>query len=303
MSVGVLLYAFTRVIIALASKELQQFRDRHGDLAAVLHTRAGAAQWGIDVDQFAEALYRSASQRFGDGDLEFAPVESYLDALHVEDLALALGCEAGHEGAWLAFVGRYRPRLYDAARSIAGEQEARDLAGSIYGELYGLKERGGQRRSLFRYYHGRSSLPTWLSAVLAQRHVDGLRAASRLEPLDEARHEARGVRNGPPADPESMLGRRRHVAILTRVVRAALAELPAQDRLRLAQYYLDGLTLAQIATVFGEHESTASRKLERMRHALRARIERTLRDEYRFDDAAVRDCLAAGIEGWTADLW
>lgn len=290
------------VIMALASEGLQQFRDRHQAIIASLYKRAGAAEWAVGADAFAEALYRSACQRFGAADLEFAPVESYLEALHVEELALALGCEAGHEGAWRAFVSRYRPRLYAAARSIAGEQESQDLAGSIYGELYGLKERAGHRRSLFRYYHGRSSLPTWLSAVLAQRHVDGLRAAARLEPLDEARHEIAAPKESIPSDPEAMLARRRYVAILARVVRAALAGLDPRDRLRLAHYYLDGLTLAQAAALFGEHESTASRKLGRTRQGLRARIEQKLRDEYRFDDVEVRECLMVGVEGWTLDL-
>lgn len=288
--------------MALASKRLQQFRDRHRDLIDRLHERAGAAQWGVNLEVFADALFRSASHRFGEVDLEFAPIESFLDALHLDEVALALGCEAGHEQAWTSFVERYRPRLYAAARSIAGEDEARDLAGSIYGELYGLKERDGHRRSLFRYYNGRSSLPTWLSAVLAQRHVDHLRASSRLEPLDEGVHEARAARDVRPIDPESALARRRYVAILTRVVRAALAELSARDRLRLTHYYLDGLTLAQAAAIFGEHESTASRKLERTRQTLRARIEQQLRDEYRLDDGAIKECLAVGIEGWALDL-
>ena len=43
----------------------------------------------------------------------------------------------------------------------------------------------GERQSLFRYFQGRSSLATWLRAVLAQRYVDRLRAQKRLEPLPE----------------------------------------------------------------------------------------------------------------------
>ncbi|MBI4478054.1 MAG: sigma-70 family RNA polymerase sigma factor [Acidobacteria bacterium] len=289
--------------MALASKGLQQFRDRYRDVVDRLYARAGASQWDVTADAFAEALYRSACHRFGQSDLEFAPIESYLDSLRLEELALAVGCAAGHEKAWQTFVARYRPRLYAAARSIAGEQEARDLAGSIYGELYGLKEEGGQRRSLFQYYYGRSSLPTWLSAVLAQRHVDALRASSRLEPLDSLeKGEAPALEPAASGNPESILTRRRYVAILTRVVRAALGELSPNERLRLTQYYLDGLTLAQAAAMFGEHESTASRKLERLRQSLRARIEQKLRDEYRLDDLGLRECLAVGIENWTAEL-
>ena len=56
---------------------------------------------------------------------------------------------------------------------------ARELADSIYADLFGLQERDGERRSLFRYFHGRSSLATWLRAVLAQRQVDRVRATRR----------------------------------------------------------------------------------------------------------------------------
>ena len=60
----------------------------------------------------------------------------------------------------------------------AGEARARELADSLYAELYGLNGAGGARgRALLDYFHGRSKLATWLRTVLAQRHVDALRAA------------------------------------------------------------------------------------------------------------------------------
>ena len=62
-------------------------------------------------------------------------------------------------------------------------QGAREIADSLYADLYGLENRDGNRQSLFRYYQGRSSLATWLRAVLAQRYVDRLRAQRRVEPL------------------------------------------------------------------------------------------------------------------------
>jgi len=39
----------------------------------------------------------------------------------------------------------------------------------------------------------------------------------------------------------------------------ALAALPAEDRVVLAAYYLDGRTLAEVARMLGVHESTISR--------------------------------------------
>jgi RNA polymerase sigma-70 factor (ECF subfamily) len=52
----------------------------------------------------------------------------------------------------------------------------------------------------------------------------------------------------------------------------ALGALPAEDRVVLASYYLDGRTLAEIARTLGVHESTISRKLDKLAKALRKQI-------------------------------
>jgi predicted RNA polymerase sigma factor len=59
----------------------------------------------------------------------------------------------------------------------------------------------------------------------------------------------------------------------------AMAALPDRDRLRLAWYYVEQLTLAQIGRALGEHEATVSRHLTRTRRTLRSTVERTLRDD------------------------
>src|SRR5436190_16244756 len=80
---------------------------------------------------------------------------------------------------------QYRPVLYRAADALDPGGGAREVADSLYAELYGLQVRGGERRSLLHYFHGRSSLATWLRAVLAQRYVDRIRAGRRFESLSE----------------------------------------------------------------------------------------------------------------------
>ncbi len=57
-----------------------------------------------------------------------------------------------------------------------------------------------------------------------------------------------------------------------------MTSLP-RDRLRLAYYYVDDLTLAQIGKLLGEHEATVSRKLERTRADLKRCVEVALREE------------------------
>ncbi len=71
---------------------------------------------------------------------------------------------------------------------------ARELADALYADLFGLAARDGIRQSLFRYFHGRSRLVTWLSAVLSQRLIDRGRDRRRVEPLSgEDAEDRRGL--------------------------------------------------------------------------------------------------------------
>ena len=235
-----------------------------------LYRRANADRWRASRERFAEALERAA-ERGAD-----------LSALHLDDLALACGCAAGDEGAWEHFVREHRPVLYRAADALDATGDARELADSIYGELF--------ERSLFRYFHGRSSLATWLRAVLAQRHVDRIRMQRRIEPLSEEESD-RSDRLQPAL---SMPDERRECRKLVQATLAlTLAGLSSRDRLRLACYYAQQLTLAETGKLLGEHEATCSRQLAKTRKALRIEIERLLRNEHGLSDAAIAECVAS----------
>ena len=194
-----------------------------------LHRKARAERWSLSIDVFADALESSARKASASGQADQGQLERYLDALHLEDLALACACAQGSEPAWEHFIREHRPVLYRAADAIDPSGGSRDLADSLYGELFGLDVRDGERRSHFRYFHGRSSLATWLRAVLSQRHVDRLRSVRRQDPLPE--DEAAGAIAAPrdEVDPD----RTGYVALMRRGVTAAVAALPPRDRLRL----------------------------------------------------------------------
>jgi RNA polymerase sigma factor (sigma-70 family) len=196
-----------------------------------------------------------------------------MTALHVEDLALARQCAAGDEKAWERFVLEYRPILYRAADALDPSGGAREVADSLYAELYGLQARDGERRSLFHYFHGRSSLATWLRAVLAQRYVDRVRSGRRFESLSEDDDAATAAPAAPALDPD----RHNRLARLRRALAAAIARLSSRDRLRLGCYYQQELTLAETGRVLKEHEATVSRQLARTRRVLRSDVEDELR--------------------------
>jgi len=263
-------------------------------------------EWNLSQERFREMLERSAERRFSGKPPEDKQIQHYLESLHLTDLALAAACSEGTEAAWDTFVAQYRPELYRAARAIAGEARGRELADSLYAELFGLRESEGRRRPLFEYFHGRSKLSTWLRAVLAQRHVDELRRWSRAEPLEGTAEIGQqqsnrvkfqdAARAGP--DPE----REKFLAILQATLTAVLAALPSRDRLRLSFYYVDDLTLAQIGKLLGEHEATVSRKLERTRRNVRKRVEASLRQEKKLSDAQVLLCFEYARDEWPFDL-
>jgi RNA polymerase sigma-70 factor len=270
----------------------------------LLARAAAPPEWNLTDEQFQVTLECSAEHRFSNPrrseSLDARTVENYLEGLHLGDLALACACSAGNSAAWEHFVAEYRHVLYRAAAAIAGEARARDLADSLYAELYGLREREGERRSLFDYFHGRSKLATWLYAILAQRHVDEFRRSQKLESLDDPPGEGPAERTAldPPPDAE----RERYLAMMQAAVTAALDALEARDRLRLAYYYADGLTLAEIGKLLGEHEATASRKLERTRADVRACVEAALREGRKLSEAQVRLCYDYAREKWPFDL-
>jgi RNA polymerase sigma-70 factor (ECF subfamily) len=263
------------------------------------HAQAHADRWSVAAETFAAALAASAAHAFGERAPSAAEVTKYLSGLHLDDLALAVGCADGNDAAWEHFVREFRPALYRAADAIDASGGARELADSLYGDLFGARDADSQRRSLFRYFHGRSSLATWLRAVLAQRHVDRLRRARRLEPLPDDDSPAAVVSARAQTDP----ARPRFVAAMRLALTAAVDQLAPRDRLRLGCYYAQNLTLAAIGRLLGEHEATVSRHLARTRRDLRGWIEAQLRDHDGFSEADIAACFeSVASDSGTLDL-
>jgi RNA polymerase sigma-70 factor, ECF subfamily len=260
--------------------------------ASRLYDKARAGRWRVGSEAFRAALDASVDHAFAGRQPSVADVDRYLSGLRLEDLALACACAAGDEGAWEHFVLEYRPVLYRAGDALDPSGEGRELADSLYADLYGIRDREGARQSLFRYFHGRSSLATWLRAVLSQRHVDRLRAGRRLEPLPDDDSPAAVPEGRSAPDPD----RRRLLDWLNTALAWAIAALDPKDRLRLGCYYAQRLTLAQIGRMLGEHEATVSRQLARTRRDIRRAVEARLQHVHRLDAAGIQECFAAVSE-------
>ena len=252
-----------------------------------LYHDSQAERWGLPVERFAAALQASTDRASPQN------IDAYLRSLHLEDLAIACACIAGDERAWDHFVREYRPVLYRAADALRPGGGARDIADSLYADLFGLQERDGRRRSLLSYFHGRSSLATWLRAVLAQRLVDAARADRRIDQLpDDEAHLTSVTPAAPFPDPD----RARYGMLIGRVLQAALSVLGSRDRLRLALYYTQELTLAETGRILEEHEATVSRHLAKTRRTIRTEVERLLREREGLDRDQIARCFECVVE-------
>jgi len=231
-----------------------------------IYEKSRGAEFGVTREQF-DGVLGEIARKYLPAEAAHHDLRELYASLRAEELALARACAAGHERAWEVFLTRYREKLYDIAGYITKESStARELADSIYAELYGTTTRDGQRTSKLASYTGRGSLEGWLRTVMMQEHINRYRRQRRLVSLDEETEE--GTQFATP-EPE------RAIAIDPRVEAAideVLAALPAEDRFVLASYFLDERTLAEIARTLGVHESTISRKVDKLAKSLRKQI-------------------------------
>ncbi len=230
-----------------------------------LFEKSGADRYGLTLQAF-EIILDQVAGKYLPGATAQRKLE-FWGELRLEELALARGCAAGHDSAWQVFLTRFREKLYDIARGITKEDSsARDLADSLYADLYGTTEREGRRVSRLNFYMGRGSLEGWLRTVLAQEFVNRYRKTKRLVSLEEQAEDGVQFSAAEPG-PTSPLDHRLGAAL-----DEALGRLSGEDRMVLASYYLDNRTLTEIGRMIGVHESTVSRRLEKLLKGVRKQV-------------------------------
>src|SRR6202140_3843863 len=155
------------------------------ELLADLYARSGCEKVGLTSEAFAAILCEIGSKQATPASSE-DEARTFFLSLRVDELALARACAAGENSAWEIFLTRYREKLYLSALRIAREDSAaRELADTLYADLYGTTTREGQRVSKLASYTGRGSLEGWLRTVLSQEFVNRFRRRRRLVSLDE----------------------------------------------------------------------------------------------------------------------
>lgn len=235
-------------------------------LLAELYDKGNCKKYALTQGELEDILLAIGQKYLPEGAPD-SEIRSLYSTLRIEELVLARACATGNDSAWQDFMIRYREKLHDAALAITREDsQARELAGSIYADLYGTGEREGKRVSKLSYYNGRGSLEGWLRTVMAQRHVNDYRGSRKNVSLDEEEEAGKQFVAAEPELPRQADPR------LNTATDAALAAISPEDRCILAYYFLDDLTLAKIASILGVHESTISRRIEKLVRGLRKDI-------------------------------
>ena len=233
-----------------------------------------------------------------------AEVKSFVDEIRADDLCLIIACARGAETAWTDLVKNFDATVKSAARKYAkNAEDAEDLAGSIWAELYGLKkDADGKLKTKLSYYSGRGSLAGWLRAVVSQLAVDEFRKQSKFVQIEEAR-EFENLANESSensdnakivhasSNPEENFSAKQTQRDVSDALKQAISNLEAEDKLILKLYYFDDLKLKDIGNTLGFHEATASRKIVRIQTEMRKSVEKILIAEHGWKKEEVRSYL------------
>jgi RNA polymerase sigma-70 factor, ECF subfamily len=200
--------------------------------------------------------------------------------LWTDDLSLATACARGDERAWRQLSAAHFDFMRAFARRFLPEPAAREVVDEVIADLW--------TRGKLARYQGRSTLRTWLAAVVAHAALNSRQARSRWVPLEQAHADDAAGSLAEQHEPENDEA----AALLRDILRGAVQALPAEERLLLQLYYEQGLTLDAIGAALGLSSAAISRRLKQTREGLRATIDALARREA----GASADTLRDGVD-------
>jgi RNA polymerase sigma-70 factor len=234
------------------------------------------------------------------------PVEAagFVDKLHGPDLYLATACIQSNPGgltdpetrdsaalAWSTLEKRYKKFVADSIRVFKQTNFAiADLADTIFADLY-LPDRSGFSR--IASYDGRSSLSTWLRAVVSNRVIN-IRQSIIHSQSANMTYEL-------PDEPalgriDSAVRTRRYQRALQNSLQMACRVLTPQERLMVLWRYEEGIKLGQIAQRLGIHQSNVTRQLVRVQNKLREEATSILAKLHGLSEQAIRECIEDAVD-------
>lgn len=183
-----------------------------------------------------------------------------------DDLPLIRGMAAGSEAALSALYDRWHGAVSALAdRILADADEADDVVEETFWQAW---------RTAGRYDPSRGSVQTWLLTIARTRSLDRLRARRRRreQSADAEGPDGSGSIASLAADATADTTATAEQGEQRRIVRAALAALPPEQKATLELAYFGGLSQSEIAAQMNEPLGTVKTRtrmaLQKLRDAL-----------------------------------
>jgi RNA polymerase sigma-70 factor (ECF subfamily) len=211
--------------------------------------REGVAAYpGISID--AEPLAEHVAQLWPQG----AP-----QALH-PDLVLACACARGDEAALRHFERRFVPVATAAVVKIDGRPDfVQETVQQLRDRL--LVAEAGMRPRIAEYA-GRGALGGWVRIAAVRSALNALRGGGPNRGRDiESVGRLEDV--APSSELRELVARYRDTC--NTALRDAIAGLTAEQRNLLRLHHVDGLTVDELAPLYGVHRATVARRIARAR--------------------------------------
>jgi RNA polymerase sigma-70 factor (ECF subfamily) len=164
-----------------------------------------------------------------------------------------------------------RAAAASAARRLGADTAAADEIAQRMAEKLWLGRSSGSEPVLATYT-GEAPLSAWLRVIAYREGVELLRAR-------ELPDEAIVDRVVATAEPELAMLRTAYLVAFKRCFKAAFARLSLHDRDLVRRHHLDGLSLEELAKLYGTHRATVARWLAKVRERLVTETRAALRDE------------------------
>jgi RNA polymerase sigma-70 factor (ECF subfamily) len=279
----------TTIFLASAPAEVQAALN--GDLEPALSEVVAAAKlaWP-SLDLPLETFFAFVAERLPMDAVKADPAAA-LRATRAADLYLAAACASGDERAIAAFGERYG-HVVDGvvARRSDRERLADDVRQALFERLFVRKDAGNDDDAgppKIVEYRGRGDLAGFLRVAAARAMLNVLRGDKRRS----AAHEAHGRAPVHIVDPELERIELHHREDFRAALRDAAAELTPRERNLLSQHHIDGLTMDQLAKLYGLHRVTIIRAIGAAREKLANGTRKRLRERLRIDQAELDSLL------------
>jgi RNA polymerase sigma-70 factor (ECF subfamily) len=186
-------------------------------------------------------------------------------ARHGADLFLACACALGNPRAVELFSQHYLGAVKAMVGHILPRALLEDLVQSLHEQM--LVRRGTTPPGIAAY-RGTGPLAAWVRITATRAAVRMKKSAARFtdETVADGPHEVSG------AGAETLFLRRQYGPALHAATLEAIAALPERPRELLRSYYVDGLTIDQLAERDGIHRATAARRVQSARMLVLASV-------------------------------